>query len=75
MKGFRKLKWQHLQVQVVNKVATIYLEKQPVYTITFKNDFRKLVGLVFNFSGTGAVDYVKLRNDQHKIMLDDEFDK
>ncbi len=55
-------KWQRLQIQVVDKQATINLEEQLVYTINVKNDFGKVVGLVYNFTGTGAVDYVKLKN-------------
>jgi hypothetical protein len=68
-------KWQHLQIQVANKQATIYLDEQPVYTNAFKNDFGKVVGLVYNFTGTGAIDYVKLKNGENKLVYEDEFDK
>jgi hypothetical protein len=67
-------KWQQLGVQVVNKQATIYLDQQAVYTIRFKNDFGKIVGLSYNFIGTGAVDYVRLKNGE-KLVYADEFDK
>ena len=68
-------KWQHLQIQIVNKHATIYLDEKAVYTITLKNDFGKVVGLVYNFTGTGAVDYVKLKNGKNKMVYEDEFDE
>jgi hypothetical protein len=68
-------KWQRLQIQITGKHATIYLDEQPVYTITFKNDFGKVVGLVYNFTGTGAVDYVKLKNGENKLVYEDRFDK
>ena len=67
--------WQDLRIQVAQKRVTIFLDEQPVYTIAFKNDFGKIVGLVYNFEGTGAIDYVKLRNGENKLVLDDEFDK
>jgi len=67
--------WQNLRIQVLQKKATIYLDEQPVYTIAFNNDFGKVVGLVYNFEGTGAVDYVKLKNGENKLVLDDEFDE
>ncbi|HJS53212.1 MAG TPA: hypothetical protein VJ765_01675 [Chitinophagaceae bacterium] len=67
-------KWQHLRIQVVNKKATIYIDEQPAYTINFKNDFGKIVGLTYHFLGTGAIDYVKLKNGENKIVYDDEFD-
>ena len=67
--------WQHLQIQIVNKQATIYLDEKPVYTMSFKNDFGKVVGLVYYFTGTGAVDFVKLKNKEDKLVYEDEFDK
>ena len=47
----------------------------PVYTINFKNDFGKVVGLVYNFIGTGAVNYVKLKNGENKLVYEDNFDE
>lgn len=66
-------KWQHLQIQVENKKAVIYLDGQNVYTITFKNDFGKIVGIAYQFLGTGAVDYVRLTNGENKLVYQDEF--
>jgi hypothetical protein len=67
-------KWQRLQVQVVNKNATVYVDEKPVYTISFKNDFGKIVGLNYSFTGTGAIDYVRLKNGG-KLVYADEFDE
>jgi hypothetical protein len=67
--------WQKLRIQVAQKRATIYLDDQPVHTVTFQKEFGKLVGLVYNFEGTGAVDYVELKNGENKLVLDDEFDE
>ncbi len=73
--GRNLFRWQHLQIQVANKQATIYLDNQPVYTISFNNDFGKVVGLAYNFAGTGAVDYVKLKNGENKLVYEDEFEE
>lgn len=67
-------RWQDLRIQVINKKATIYLDSRPVHAITFKKDFGKVVGLAYHFRGTGAVDYVRLRNGESKLVYDDEFD-
>jgi hypothetical protein len=67
--------WQRLQIHVAGRRATIYLDERPVYTMAFKNDFGKVVGLVYNFTGTGAVDYVKLRNGENKLVYEDDFDQ
>jgi len=66
--------WQHLQVQVAHKEATIYLDEKPVHTISFKDDFGKVVGLNYSFTGTGAIDYVTLKNGEGKLVYEDEFD-
>ncbi|WP_217602505.1 hypothetical protein [Chitinophaga sp. GbtcB8] len=68
-------KWQQLQIQVVNKQATISLDGQPVRTIRFKKDFGKIMGLAYHFTGPGGVDYVKLKNGKNKMVYEDEFGK
>jgi len=68
-------KWQHVQIQVVNKQATISLDGQPVRTIRFKKDFGKIMGLAYHFTGPGGVDYVKLKNGKNKMVFEDEFGK
>lgn len=72
--GRNLYQWQRLQIKVVDKKATIYVDEQPVYSIAYKNDFGKVVGLVYNFSGTGAIDYVRLQNGDNKVVYADEFD-
>jgi hypothetical protein len=67
--------WQHIKIKVANKYATIYIDDQPVYSSSFKNDFGKVMGLVFNFSGTGAIDFVRLRNGSDRLVYEDNFDK
>lgn len=67
--------WQHLRIEVANKKATIFLDEQPVHIITFKNNFGKVEGLVYNFTGTGAIDYVRLKNGNNRLVYEDEFDK
>jgi hypothetical protein len=67
--------WQRLQIQVARKSVTIYLDERPVYSTAFKNDFGKVVGLVYNFTGTGAVDYVKLKNGENRVIYEDNFDQ
>jgi hypothetical protein len=65
--------WQNLSIQVVNKKATIYLDEQPVHAITFKKDFGKVMGLSYHFRGTGAIDYVRLKNGAGKLVYEDAF--
>lgn len=65
--------WQDVRIDVVHKKATIYLADEPVHSVTFKNDFGKVVGLVYNFAGTGAVDHVRLKSGAGEMVLDEDF--
>lgn len=65
--------WQNLQIKVAGKQATIFLDDKPVYSLGYKNDFGKIVGLVYNFTGTGAIDYVRLSDAGGKLVYNDEF--
>jgi hypothetical protein len=63
-----------LQIKVLHKQATIYLDEKPVYTITFKDDFGKIMGLNYSFTGTGAIDYVQLKNGDGNLVYENGFD-
>jgi hypothetical protein len=69
--GRNLYQWQHLRVSVANKQAVIYLDEQPVYSINFKQDFGKVVGLVFNFTGSGAVDWVRLKKGEELVYAEE----
>jgi hypothetical protein len=73
--GRNLYQWQHLQIKIVDKKATIYLDEQPVYSIPYKKDFGRVVGLSYNFSGAGAVDYVRLMNGDNRVVYADEFNE
>ena len=67
--------WQDLKVEVVNKKAAIFIDGKNVYTVDFKNDLGKIVGLAYHFTGTAAIDYVRLKNKEGKMVYDDEFEE
>ena len=66
--------WQNLKVDVVNKKATISIDEKSVYTVDFKNDLGKIVGLAYHFTGTAAIDYVRLKNGDGKLVYGEEFE-
>ena len=65
--------WQNIKIKVVDKEATVYLDDKPVYRLGYKNDFGKIVGLVYHFTGSGAIDHVRLTNGAGKLVYSDEF--
>jgi hypothetical protein len=67
--------WQNLKIKVINKTATVYFDDLLAYTLSFKQDFGKIVGLTYNFNSPGEVDYVRLRDPRNVIVYEDNFDK
>ncbi|WP_162996411.1 hypothetical protein [Mucilaginibacter celer] len=51
--------------------AKVFVNNKLVYTIDKKIDRAKIIGVLYRFEGTGAVDYVRLKND--KVNYDEEF--
>lgn len=72
--GCELYNWQDVVVQVKNKRAVISLNQTMVYEEKFEQDFGKIMGLAFIFSGNGYIDYVKLADLQNKNVFEDSFD-
>ena len=51
--------------------AEVFVNNKLVYTIDKKIDRAKIIGVLYRFEGTGAVDYVRLKSD--KVNYDEEF--
>jgi hypothetical protein len=65
--------WQELEIQVRNRNATILLNGNAVFTEVYKQDFGKIVALIYIFDGTGSIDYARLMNRDGEIVFADEF--
>jgi hypothetical protein len=67
--------WQDLEVRVKGRHAAIYLNGQLTYEETYKEDFGKIVALIYIFDGTGSIDYARLRDGNGSIVFEDDFEK
>ena len=67
--------WQDLTLEVKNKTGTVFLNGNPVHEITFEQDFGKIVGLDYRFSGLGEVDYIRLFSPDNLLVYEDEFEE
>lgn len=65
--------WQTVQVHNEGKQVTISVNHQPVHTISYKKDFGRIVGIVFNFISPGAIDDVSLQNGQGDVIYETAF--
>lgn len=67
--------WQKVSLSVENKTAKIYLNEKQIYETEFEQDFGKIVGLDYRFSGLGEVDYVRLKDLEGKPVYQDLFEE
>jgi hypothetical protein len=65
--------WQTVQVQNKGKQVTISLNNRPIHTLSYKKDFGKIVGIVFNFTNPGAIDDVSLQNGEGEMIYETGF--
>jgi hypothetical protein len=47
--------WTKLRIETINRHATIYVNDQKAYSLTFPNEPTGIVGLQYRFNGVGAV--------------------
>lgn len=73
--GCNVYEWQKLKIQVKERHAVICLNGQPTYRETYKEDFGKIVALIYIFDGTGSIDYAKLEDGNEQIVFEDYFDR
>jgi hypothetical protein len=66
--------WQSLRIRSEDKKVKIFLNGTVVHELTYKNDFGKIKGLIYTFTGPGSMDFVKMRNIKGEVMYADEFD-
>ena len=65
--------WNHLRCIVKNKQVELLLNGRIIYSLTYNEPIGKVMGINFNFQGAGAVDYVRLKDKEGKVIYEDEF--
>ena len=59
--GTHVFEWQNLEIKTINKSVEVILNDSLIFETKFKEDFGKIVGIIYTFSGPGSVDYLNLR--------------
>jgi len=67
--------WQELEIRVKDRHAVIYLNGKPTYQEVYKENFGKIVSLIYLFDGTGTIDYAKLMDGTGKVTFDENFER
>ncbi len=67
--------WQELELRVKDRHAVIYLNGKPAYQEVYKENFGKIVSLIYLFDGTGTIDYAKLVDANGNITFKENFER
>lgn len=65
--------WQEVGVEVQDRHAEILMNGVVVYRETYKEDFGKIMGLIYLFDGTGSIDQVRLADGNGAAIFEDDF--
>lgn len=65
--------WVKLRLEAKNKVVQVFINDKLALQTSFSMDAGKIIGIVYRFQGTGAVDYLHLFDEQGKIVYKEEF--
>lgn len=65
--------WQELTLTVENKIARVFLNGESIFETQFEDDFGKVVGVDYRFSGMGDLDYLRFKNLDGSIAFEDDF--
>ncbi len=65
--------WNDLKVELRDKKAKIYLNGTVIYSASYQESLGLIKGIIFDFRGTGSIDYVKLSNKLGHTVYSEEF--
>ncbi|MFW5656384.1 MAG: hypothetical protein ACOC0C_02105 [Bacteroidota bacterium] len=66
--------WRHLKIVTGDKRVGVYLDDVQIYSIRYNEPLDDIKGITFSFVGSGAVDYLKLFNENEELVYHDDFD-
>ena len=72
--GFAPGQWVTLRCQVRNRRVQLFVDGRKAYEATFPNTPARLVGVSYDFEGTGSVDYVRFSRPDGGVVYEDTFD-
>ena len=72
--GCNVYQWQKVGIKVINKNATIRINGKDCFHEKYKENFGKIVALIYIFERTGSIDFVNLFNNDGNIVFADNFE-
>ena len=65
--------WQQLQIRIENKRVSIMLNDSLIHELQYQNDFGRIKGIIYTFTGPGSVDFLRFKNVKGEMVYADEF--
>jgi hypothetical protein len=65
--------WQLIRMRTEDGVCSIYLDQKLVFSQKYEKQMGMLVGMVYQFYGSGKIDYVDLKDSAGKTFYSNEF--
>ena len=66
--------WQEVVLYVEDKAGKVYLNGEQIFEAIFEQEFGKIMGVDYRFSGLGEVDYLKLSDLEDTVVYAEEFE-
>ena len=65
--------WRVLKIKTKNKKVGVYLDNVQIYSVKYNDPLDEVKGISLKFSGSGAVDYIKLYDENENLVYSDDF--
>ena len=65
--------WNKVKLEISNKMVTILLNDEEIYSTSYEGSNGALKGVSYRFAGSGAVDYTRLYNPNGELTFSSDF--
>ncbi|MBD2755169.1 hypothetical protein [Spirosoma validum] len=67
-------KWVDMRCDVRNKKAQLFVGGKKAYEAVLPTEAKDIIGISYDFEGTGSVDFVRFTQPDGKVVFEDNFD-
>ena len=66
--------WNDIKMKFSNKLVTIFLNGEEIYRTSYHESNGAIKGVLYNFAGSGAIDYARLFDAKGEMTYSEDFD-
>jgi hypothetical protein len=72
--GMELKQWRTIKIVVKNNEGQLYIDGKFAYKVPYKEKIGNILGLQYQFSRSGSIDYVRIYNENDSLCYNEEFD-